>query len=456
MPEMDENQEALTNFSRAMKHDWDSRAVENAKWFINTIKHEQSDDEFFTSGRPDVEKFVFNDPMLTAELDFKSVRMLEIGCGIGRMTRHLVERFGEVHGTDVSAEMITQARERFQGVKNAFFYDTNGLDFSQFPNDTFDFIFSVYVFQHTPSVEVTRSNIRDACRTLKPGGLFKFQVSSVTSPEFDNSPKDTWTGASFLEPDIRRAARENGVLLVSISGLGGQYCWTLLRKPLKAIDALWETPAIKFFGRPDAAGIKSIPIRSHLMLLVSGLNLEYADANNVMVEIDGQVVSPYGVHRPVGDFSPQKVFILEEGLVQIEVPVPNSVQRGHANVRVRTPEGEWSEAVSIQFLEPQRNAPVVDLVNNAVDAGLDVYATGEKSVFRVFTSRMDDSATAETVRVLVNDRSIKPISVTYSGANGLHMVIARMPELPATVGEVDIRIQFHDLVSEPKGTPILR
>ena len=32
--------------------------------------------------------------------------LLEIGCGVGRMTRWFAESFGEVHGIDVAPEMI--------------------------------------------------------------------------------------------------------------------------------------------------------------------------------------------------------------------------------------------------------------------------------------------------------------------------------------------------------------
>ena len=214
-----------------MKRDWDDRARENAKWYINTIKMDQSDDEFDATGRPEVQKFVLADPILTKDCDLKRLRLLEIGCGIGRMTKHLAEAFGEVHGTDVSAEMINQARDRMRDYGNVFLYETSGVDFGELPDDYFDMIFSVYVFQHVPDVSVIHSNIRDACRVLKPGGLFKFQVCGIDHKDFTSMPKDTWTGVAFCEEEIRRAARESGVKLMSILDYGTQYCWVILRKP---------------------------------------------------------------------------------------------------------------------------------------------------------------------------------------------------------------------------------
>src|SRR5262249_38487185 len=108
MPNNQERQQSeeqpLRNFADAMKRDWDDRARENAKWYINTVKKDQSDDEFDPTGRPEVQNFVLADPVLTKDRDLKQSRLLEIGCGIGRMTRRLAESFGEVHATDVSAE----------------------------------------------------------------------------------------------------------------------------------------------------------------------------------------------------------------------------------------------------------------------------------------------------------------------------------------------------------------
>ena len=56
---------------------------------------------------------------------------LEIGCGLGRMTRHLAGIFGEVYATDVSAEMIRGACARLGHLGNvlgglAFIFLQNG------------------------------------------------------------------------------------------------------------------------------------------------------------------------------------------------------------------------------------------------------------------------------------------------------------------------------------------
>ncbi len=443
-----------------MKRDWNDRARENAKWYINTVKKDQSDDEFDASGKPEAHYLVLVDPVLRQGRDFKQLRLLEIGCGIGRMTKHLAEAFGEVHATDVSAEMIARARERLRDYPNVFLYETSGVDFAALPDDYFDVIFSVYVLQHVPDVSVVHSNIRDACRTLKPGGVFKFQVCGIDHEAYVSMPKDTWTGAALSEAEIRRAARESGVKLVSILGYGTQYTWVILRKPLKLSSSRTAgrkagRPKIESFGRADALEIKAIPSngdRAYLTLKVSGIDENEADANNVMVEINGQDYLPmYTGWDGANTIEARRDD--DDRPVQINLGITTEMPRGNVSVRVKTG-GERSDPVTIEILEPEPVTPKIVLISNAVDGGLDVHARGDKSVFRVFALGLDETASPDNVRIQLNDRVLAPESVAFIPANMAYMSVARMPEEIAP-GDVEVRLHFGDLVTPPKRTRII-
>jgi hypothetical protein len=49
--------------------------------------------------------------------------------------------------------------------------------------------------------------------------------------------------------------------------------------------------------------------------------------------------------------------------------------------------------------------------------------------------------------VLVDEHVIIPISVSYLPTNGVHMAVAQMPD-NISAGEAEVRVQFHDLISE--------
>ncbi len=433
-----------------MKRDWDDRARENARWYINTVKKDQSEEEFDSTGRPEVERFVLADPLLARGHDLRQLRLLEIGCGIGRLTKHLAAAFGEVHATDVSGEMITLGSERLRHHPNVFMHETNGLDFAALPCDYFDMIFSVYVFQHVPDVSVIHSNIRDACRVLKPGGLFKFQVSGVDHEAYARMPKDTWTGTAFTETEIRRAARENGVKLLSILGCGTQYCWVILRKPAqRRSSGTAQPPAIEFIGRSDAPEVKVIPTNgddAYLTIVVSGIDQNEADANSTVVEINGADYAPIYVGG-VDDSFAKAIGDDVDQMTQINLRVTTEMPRGKAGVSVKSG-GVESEGVTIEFLEPQPVVPSIKLISNSVDGGIDVHARGERAVFRTFCSGLDETATPDNVRVHVNRHILKPLLVSFIPANGVHMTVAQMPEGMAA-GEAEIRLQFGDLISLP-------
>ncbi len=451
----EQEQQSFQNFSDAMKRDWDDRARENAKWYINTVRKDQTDAEFDSTGRPEVQNFVLADPVLNRRRDLKQLRLLEIGCGIGRMTKHLAEAFGEVYGTDVSAEMIARGRERMRDYPNVFLYETNGLDFAALPSEHFDMIFSVYVFQHVPDVSVIHSNIRDACRVLKPGGLFKFQVCGIDHEAYGRMPKDTWTGVAFTDAEIRRAARDNNVKLMSVLDYGTQYCWVILRKPYQRTSArTGARPRIELFGRSDSPEIKAIPTSgdyAYLTIVASGVDQNEADANTVIVEINGRDYLPMYAGW-VGDNFAEAIGGDVDQMVQVNLGVKPGMPCGRCSALVKS-DGLRSDPAPIEFLEPQPVIPKINLISNAVDGGVDVSARGEKAVFRVFASGLDDTATPDNVIVRVNQRIIRPDSVSFIPANGVHMTVARMPE-EVTPGEAEVRIQFGDLISLPVMTRI--
>jgi SAM-dependent methyltransferase len=76
-------------------------------------------------------------------------RFLDFGCGVGRISRWLAERVGEVVGVDPSAEMIRQARARTQNPNITYHHILQPT-----PNDhlvlgaPFDGITAVWVLQH--------------------------------------------------------------------------------------------------------------------------------------------------------------------------------------------------------------------------------------------------------------------------------------------------------------------
>jgi SAM-dependent methyltransferase len=207
-----------------MREDWDQRARENARHFVDTASAEWTDDEFFRSGEKTVAEEILTDLGNICQGKAPGeMRVLEIGCGAGRVTRALARFFGEVHAVDVSGEMVRLATAALSGHPNAFLYQNNGRDLGVVAALQFDFAFSSIVFQHIPSREIIENYVREVHRLLRPGALFKFQVQGDSTLE--TQPDDTWLGAPFSERQAVDMALRCGFDPRYRYGAGEQYFW---------------------------------------------------------------------------------------------------------------------------------------------------------------------------------------------------------------------------------------
>src|SRR5207344_2279905 len=106
-----------------MQRDWDQRARQNARHFVDTSRTDWTDETFFASGEQAIAEEVLTDTTnIFQGHDPAQMRVLEIGCGAGRLTRALASIFGEVHAVDVSGEMIARARKALADRSNVHLY----------------------------------------------------------------------------------------------------------------------------------------------------------------------------------------------------------------------------------------------------------------------------------------------------------------------------------------------
>jgi len=218
-----------------MRRNWERRAKENARHYVVTGQDRWSDEEFYRSGMVTLDEEILNDLGNVCQgKDPKQMRVLEIGCGAGRVTRAFAGFFGEVYAVDISREMVRQAREAVAGFPNTRIIHNNGKDLSAVRLKwwhrfglgeplKFDFAFSFMVFQHIPSRRIIENYVREAGRLLRPGALFKFQVQG--SPNVEEDSKQSWVGVTFSEKQARELAERTGFELRYQYGAGDQYYW---------------------------------------------------------------------------------------------------------------------------------------------------------------------------------------------------------------------------------------
>jgi ubiquinone/menaquinone biosynthesis C-methylase UbiE len=237
----------------SMRDNWNNLANENSMHYIASEKDNWEERDFFASGERDIARHL--DPVME-RLRFspQGKKLLEIGCGVGRLSFSLVKRFGEVDALDISPQMIKRAieyQEKFCAL-NVRFHVGSGKDLAGFGNEEFDFCFSYIVFQHIPSVNLIFDYVREMGRVLKPGGMFLFQVNGYRHLRLSGSRyvmlgvRDTgrlrkwgvrrrpflrigrlnfWYGAPVKRLEMLRVCESAGLDIKEIIGGHSQYLW---------------------------------------------------------------------------------------------------------------------------------------------------------------------------------------------------------------------------------------
>ena len=155
--------------SRRMRDDWNARAREDAGYFVAFGRRYSDDAQFFATATEVINRLEWVLSRVPVA-ERGAWRALEVGCGPGRLMRPMSRHFVEIHGVDVSDEMIVLAKEKLRDIPTARTYVTGGSTLPMFEDESFEFVYSYAVFQHIPAREVIVSYLREIHRVMKTDG----------------------------------------------------------------------------------------------------------------------------------------------------------------------------------------------------------------------------------------------------------------------------------------------
>jgi len=313
---------AGSNVLDRMRQEWNKRAREDVHYYVAFARREQGDAEFFATAA-DVVRGLRGEAkhLRPAGQAFpRNLKALEIGCGPGRIMRPLSADFAEIHGTDVSDEMIRLAREKLHGIPNAHVYHTQTSDLSLFPDESFDFVYSYAVFQHIPSREIVLGYLTEARRVLKADGVLRCQVNGL--PEATQH-YTTWDGVRISAEEVADFALRHDFQVYALEHPATQYLWTTWRKrPAGWRAKLRPTPAPSTRIRIISNALTADPLvpaagpRAFAALWIEALPAD-CDLLNLEIRIDGRPGALSYLGPPAWD-----------GVVQLNAAIPPGTRTG--------------------------------------------------------------------------------------------------------------------------------
>jgi SAM-dependent methyltransferase len=234
--------------ARHMREFWDRRAREDAYFFVDDRRayRDPRAGTFWADGERDLGRLL---ELLDVEID-PTAAVLDIGCGVGRLTRIIAARAERVYAIDVSGEMLERARRLNADLANVEWLLGDGRTLAPLGNGSVDACISHVVFQHIPDPRVTLGYIAEIGRVLRPGGWAAFQVSNDPRAHTRRgAPRgrmrtaldavrrrplgqddEAWLGSAIMLPELRAVADANRLELERIVGEGTQFCLIRARR----------------------------------------------------------------------------------------------------------------------------------------------------------------------------------------------------------------------------------
>jgi len=144
---------------------------------------------------------------------------LDIGCGTGKSTEHLISLFDNVVGCDPSSAMLEEARKNYVTKGNVKFIQASAEDLSMFPSNSMQLIFAsrcIHYFDH-------KKFFAEVDRLLVPNGVLVYYtlqfeelhhptkplqfLTSLYDEYLENWIGDYWSQPKHLPPGFKFQAR---------------------------------------------------------------------------------------------------------------------------------------------------------------------------------------------------------------------------------------------------------
>jgi len=383
----------LEAVSEQMRRDWNERAQEDAHYYVAFGSRDQDEEGFLATAADLVQLIDAELKRFPKNANRRAWRALEIGCGPGRLMKPLARDFGEIHGVDVSDEMIRLARERLRGIPHAHVHSTSGTGLPQFADASFDFVYSHAVFQHIPSKDVVLDYLRETRRVLKPGGIFHGQFNGLPH----SAVPDTWRGVVFSAGEIRSFTRDNEFQLLNLEGVETPYMRTTWRK--KPVATTLPAPPLRILRVTNGRSYEPVTTNRgrHAAVLIWVANLpEEAELNNLDVRVDGVSGLPFYVSAPLFD-----------GIHQINVWMPEGARTGLLPVELRM-NGKLLCPPAVARVVPA--GPVVPRIVSITDA-INLVAKN-RCLSGVLKVQLEEVTEPQSVEASLGDHPLQRLEIT--------------------------------------------
>lgn len=161
------------------KDEWERFATEDPEFYIYSLPGDWTTEEgrerFFASGQAEVDRIIGECQLYLRRMDLA----VEIGCGIGRLTLAMANRFREVRAVDIAPTMLKRLEQECQ--RRSITNVTTFLSSEKWESEDADLIYSYLVFQHIEGWPVIEDYLARIKKALAVEGVAHLQFDTRKS-----------------------------------------------------------------------------------------------------------------------------------------------------------------------------------------------------------------------------------------------------------------------------------
>jgi len=315
----------------------------DTSYYVAYGRRSQSDAEFLAAATGVVNDLEAELGRLKAE-QRGNWRALEIGCGSGRLMRPMSRHFLEIHGVDVAADAVRQARENLQDVPHAHPREIHGTSLEDFGDQSFDFVYSFALFPYIPSRELVLAFLREIHRVLRPGGLARLQFNGSA-------------GTGFSSHDLLEFSQSHDFQVLALDGVSTQSMWTTWRKQPagwsagleQQIAALADALPVKIHKITNAFSFEPVaPCRGRFAVI--SIRVENLPADTGLNHLRVTIGNSLGTVTSIGA-------VIRNGWQRIRVDLPELEATGLLPVQLFWLDRPLSEPATLRVIPPGPSIP---------------------------------------------------------------------------------------------------
>ena len=118
-------------------------------------------------------------------------RILEVGCGTGRLLIELTKKDYTVDGVDASPGMLSKLQQKFERINLSSNFSVSESAKLPFKDNGYNFVYSIRLLNQTESIEYALKTIKEMVRVVKPGGYVLAEFVNSNRPRIGRNATKT-------------------------------------------------------------------------------------------------------------------------------------------------------------------------------------------------------------------------------------------------------------------------